>query len=84
MSKTLRELLIERLEEYREAPIEETRQELSNKYPDITLEDAKRIKDGLLSTLDAPSKAEQDQRQREYKALHDEMKRKYKKKSGSK
>lgn len=79
MSKTLRDRLIERLEAYRIEPPEQTQEELRDTYPDISLEDAERVKTGLLSLLDAKDRREQSQREREYKALHAELKRKYKK-----
>lgn len=79
MSKSFREHAIAMLEAYRNAPPEQTQEELRDTYPDISLEDAERVKAGLLSLLDAKDRREQSQREREYKALHAELKRKYKK-----
>lgn len=47
MSKSFREGLIAMLEEYRKAPPEGTQEELQDTYKGITLEDAKRVKEGL-------------------------------------
>lgn len=79
MSKTFRESAIAMLEAYREAPPEGTQEELQDTYKGITLEDAKRVKDGLLALLDSKTKEEQDRVTREYKALHAELRKKYKK-----
>lgn len=67
------------LEAYREAPPEGTQEELQDTYKGITLEDAKRVKDGLLALLDSKTKEEQDRVVKEYKALHAELRKKYKK-----
>ena len=82
MSKTFRESAIAMLEAYREAPPEGTQEELQDTYKGITLEDAKRVKDGLLALLDSKTREEQRQRQREYTALHAELRKKYKNRSG--
>lgn len=79
MSKTFRESAIAMLEAYREAPPEGTQEELQDTYKGITLEDAKRVKDGLLALLDSKTKEEQDRVVKEYKALHAELRKKYKK-----
>ena len=79
MSKTLRESLIEAIEDYRSTPPKIIQKELEETYPAITLEDAKRVQGGLLSLLDAGGKEELHQREREYKALHTELKKKYRK-----
>lgn len=83
MSKSFREGLIAMLEEYRQAPPEGTQEELQDTYKGITLEDAKRVKEGLTALLDSKTREEQRQREREYKALHAELRKKYKRKSGS-
>lgn len=79
MSNSFRDSMLAILEEYRKAPPEGTQRELEDTYPAITLEDAKRVKAGMLALLDAKDRAEQRQREREYKALHAELKRKYRK-----
>lgn len=82
MSKSFREGLIAMLEEYRQAPPDGTQEELQDTYKGITLEDAKRVKEGLTALLDSKTRKEQRQREREYKALHAELRKKYKRKSG--
>lgn len=82
MSKSFREGLIAMLEEYRQAPPESTQEELQDTYSGITLEDAKRVKEGLTALLDSHTREEQRLREREYKALHAELRKKYKRKSG--
>lgn len=79
MSTSFRDIFLEVLEEYRIAPPEGTREELSDTYPAITLEDAERVKAGLVAIMDAKDSKEQNRRIRDYKALHAELKRKYKK-----
>ena len=79
MSKSLKESAITMLEAYRRAPATGTHEELQDTYRGITLEDAQRVKDGLIATLDAKTQTEQRQKLREYKALHNELKKKYKK-----
>lgn len=82
MSKSFRGGLIAMLEEYRQTPPEGTQAELQDTYSGITLEDAKRVKEGLTALLDSQTREEQRQREREYKALHAELRKKYKRKSG--
>lgn len=65
MSKSFREGLIAMLEEYRQAPPEGTQEELKDTYKGITLEDAKRVKEGLTALLDSKTRKEQRQRERE-------------------
>ena len=82
MSKAMRETLRDMLERYMDTPPEITRENLKEKYPDITLEDARRVKEGLLAFIHSKTKQEQRQRGKEYKALHDELKKKYRSKGG--
>lgn len=82
MSKSFREGLIAMLEEYRQAPPEGTQAELQDTYSGITLEDAKRVKEGLTALLDSQTREEQRQREREYKALHAELRKKHRRKNG--
>ena len=84
MSNMLGDKLREMLEEYRLAPAEGTQEELQSTYRGITLEDAQRVKDGLTALLDATTQEEQKKQEKQYKALHAELRKKYKKKSGSK
>lgn len=84
MSNMLGDKLREMLEEYRLAPAEGTQEELQSIYPNITLEDAQRVKDGLTALLDARTTEDHKKQEKQYKALHTELGKKYKKKSGSK
>lgn len=63
-------------------PPENIAEEARETYPDITLEDAVRLRDGLASIVNAKTPADINRLQREYKALHAELRSKYKK-SGS-
>lgn len=82
MGNKLGESLKEMLEEYKLAPAEGTQEELQDTYPNITIEDAQRVKDGLTALLESHTAEEQRKLQREYRALHSELRKKYKRKSG--
>ena len=58
-------------------PPEAIAEDVKDTYPDISLEDAQRIRDGLLAVLTAGTRAELNERGREYKALHTELKKRY-------
>lgn len=77
--KTISEIAREMIEGMKDRPPEETAREVRDTYPDITLEDAKRINDGLHALLTARTQADQDRLEKEYKALHAELKKKYRK-----
>lgn len=77
--KNFREVLIEHIESMKDRPPAEIAEEVRDTYPDITLEDAQRIGDGLIALLTARTLAEQKQREKEYTAIHAELKRKYRK-----
>lgn len=59
---SLRESAIASLEAMRNSPPDAIADDVRNTYPAITLEDAQRIKDGLLAILSSKKKAEQDRR----------------------
>lgn len=82
MSKGFKDSALAVLNAYREIAPERIKEDLEDTYPDITLQDALRIKTGMLDLFNCKTKEEQRQRERDYKALHAEMKRKYKTKSG--
>ena len=79
MSKSLRDSAIAMLEAYRKAPATGTQAELQDTYTGITLEEAQKVKAGLLAVLDAKTEREQAQKLKEYNALHKELRGKYKK-----
>lgn len=74
---SVRESAIAMLEAMRNSPPDAIADDVRDTYPAITLEDAQRIKDGLLAIFDSKTRAEQDRRGREYKALHAELRKKY-------
>ena len=76
---SLRESAIAVLEAMRNSPPETIADNVKDTYPDITTEDAQRIKDGLLAFMDSRTQREHSQREREYKALHAELRKKYRK-----
>ena len=79
MSKNIHDTARAMLEAYRVAPLEGIREDVSDTYPHITIEDTGRIREGLLAVLDSKTASEQREREREYIALHAELKRKYRK-----
>lgn len=83
MSKTLREMLLEALERERQKTPEELQEDLKDSYKGISKEDAVRVQQGLLAVMDAGTREEQRQREQEYKSLHAELRKKYKRKSGT-
>lgn len=68
---------IKALNAFRATPADQIADDVRDTYPDITPEDAQRIKSGLLAVLDSKTKAEQAQRGREYRTLHAELRKKY-------
>ena len=78
MSSDLREALQKELEIEKARPAEEVADSVRDTYPDISLEDAQRIKDGLIAIMTARTRADLRRHGRAYKALHAELKRKYK------
>jgi uncharacterized protein with HEPN domain len=70
------------LQQMGSCPPENIAEEVRETYPDITLEDAARLRDGLTAITKARTPADRYRIQREYKALHAELRSKYRK-SGS-
>lgn len=56
---------------------------LQKEYPEITTEDAHRAKEGFKAFIYAPDKESQDKAIQAYTELHNEFRRKYKKKKGA-
>lgn len=79
MRGTLGERLREALERERLKTPEQLQLELEDTYRGISKEDAVRIRDGMTALLDANTKAERDQVGKDYRKLHAELKKKYKK-----
>ena len=79
MSVDFKSKIIKALGELKEAPSEYTQEELRETYPAITLEDAKRVKQSLLDLLEAKTEAERVKAEKAYKAVHAELRKKYKK-----
>lgn len=79
MSNNIADELRQALEDHIRKTPAQVAKEVSSTYPAITLQDAQRIRDGLTAVLTARTKPEQAQREKEYIALHRELKRKYRK-----
>ena len=76
---TFREAVRTALESTGSSSPEDIAETVKDTYPDITLEDATRIRDGLGAIVTAKTQEEARRRRSEYKALHDELRKKYKK-----
>ena len=76
---SLRESAIAVLEAMRNSPPEAIADSVKDTYPAITLEDAQRIRDSFLALVDSKTQEEHSRREREYKALHAELREKYRK-----
>lgn len=74
---SLRDTARAMVEGMKNSPPEAIADDVRDTYPDITLEDATRIRDGLTAIFTASTRAELDRLGREYKALHAELRKKY-------
>ena len=79
MAKTLRDYILEALERERQKTPSQLQADLADKYNGITPEDAVAVRDGLLAVMDAKTRGEQRQRELEYRELHAELGKKYRK-----
>ena len=80
---SLRNLAVKILERMKNSPPEVTAAEVADTYPHISLEDAKRIQDGITDALGARSLEDRRRVLREYTALHAELRKKYRKSGNS-
>lgn len=67
------------LQQIGNAPPDGIRDILREEYPDITLEEAGRVRDSMVAMLTAKTQEEKEGLEKEYTALHAELKKKYKK-----
>ena len=79
MGNSFRETARAVIEKTKQSQPEDIAEVVSDTYPDITIEDATRIRDGLTAVMRAGTPAELDRLKREYKALHTELRKKYRK-----
>ena len=82
MRATIGEMLREALEREKLKTPEQMQMALEDTYWGISKEDAVRVRAGMTALLDANTKAERDQVGRDYRRLHAELKKKYKKSGG--
>lgn len=77
--ESIREVLARALKALLEQSAESLARDVSDKYPGITPQDAVRIREGLTALLTVESEEEKAQLEAEYKALHAELRKRYRK-----
>lgn len=77
--ESIRETLIRVIGALTVAPAGTIADQVRDKYPDITLEDATRIREGLTAVITATNEEEVKRLKAEYIALHKELGKRYRK-----